>query len=131
MEGIDDSNWKDYNDLCHDCFAAKFAIRKKRRIGYQNSAFDVLKETDKKRRGGQNVSVQEIKSSDIGRWVIDQNQLYTGFKKKDYKDPNFFKDKLRTEYNYVPSVSPKETNKQKEAREKLTVAQKKNKKIIE
>ena len=48
MEGTDDSSWEDYNNLCHDCFTAKFTICKKQHIGYQNSEFDVTKKTDKK-----------------------------------------------------------------------------------
>eukprot|EP00957_Ditylum_brightwellii_P150435 11454999-Ditylum_brightwellii.AAC.1 len=94
MEGIDDNNWEDYN---------------KKQI---------------KRRVGQNVTVQEIKPCDVGRWVIDQNQLYTDVKNKGYKDPDFFKDKLRNEYNCVPYVPPKETNQQKKARQKFTAPQK-------
>eukprot|EP00957_Ditylum_brightwellii_P102605 7819968-Ditylum_brightwellii.AAC.1 len=109
MEGIDDSNWEDYNHLCHKCFSAKFAICKKQRIGYQDSDFDFTKETSEKRRGGQVVTVQEIKPSGVGRWVIDQNQLYTDIRTKDYKDFKFVSDNLRIEYNYVPYVPPNET----------------------
>eukprot|EP00957_Ditylum_brightwellii_P086422 6575530-Ditylum_brightwellii.AAC.1 len=129
MEGINDSNWEDYSNLCHDCFAAKFAIRKKQHIGYENSEFDVTKKTDKKRRGGQGVTVQEIKSSGVKRWIIDWNCLHTDVKNKDYKDPNFFKDKLKNEYNYVPYVPPKE--KKRSMRKVDCCPEEKTKKIIE